>query len=239
MIDMIFFDIDATLLDHDRAEKMGAIDFFKKSKNELEYSEIKFVELWNSLSGKYFEKFLAKELSFQDQRRMRIKDLFGQHLTNEQADSKFNIYLGLYKSNWSVYEDVVPCLKQLKQDGFRLGIISNGDYGQQLEKLESLGIRNYFDSIITSSEIGVAKPNPTIFKDACVKANVSIQQSYYIGDRLETDAIGSNDAGMVGIWLNRKTNTAHPNTNVKIIHSLNELTALINRNSFVNIINKI
>lgn len=126
---MIFFDIDATLLDHDRAEKMGAIDFFKECKNELEYSENEFVDLRYNLSKKYFEKFLAKEFSFQEQRRMRIKDLFGRHYNNEQADSKFNNYLELYKRNWSAFEDVIPCLLQLKQQGFRLGIISNGDYG--------------------------------------------------------------------------------------------------------------
>jgi putative hydrolase of the HAD superfamily len=225
-VKVIFFDIDATLLDHDRAEKMGSIDFFKEYKNELEYSEIEFVDLWYNLSKKYFEKFLAKELSFQEQRRMRIKDLFGRHLNNEQADSKFNNYLELYKKNWSAFEDVIPCLLQLKKQGFRLGIISNGDYNQQLEKLESIGIHNYFDCIITSSEIGVAKPNPTIFQEACVQANVQVQKSYYIGDRLETDAIGSKDAGMVGIWLNRKNNTTH--SGVKVIHSLIELTALVN-----------
>ncbi|WP_175639151.1 HAD family hydrolase [Metabacillus schmidteae] len=228
---MIFFDIDGTLLDHDRAESMGAIDFLKDNRNELEYSDIKFVEVWNKLSEKYFNKFLAKEISFQDQRRMRIKELFGQYLTNEQADSKFNTYLELYKRNWSVFKDVVPCLEQLKQLGFRLGVISNGDYDQQLEKLEILGIRNYFECIITSSEIGVAKPDPTIFKKACIKVKVPIRKSYYIGDRLETDAIGSNEAGMVGIWLNRNNKAA--NTNVKVIYSLNGLTDIINRNDTI------
>lgn len=113
---MIFFDIDATLLDHDRAEKMGAIDFFKECKNELEYSENEFVDLRYNLSKKYFEKFLAKEFCLVD-------------IITTKADSKFNNYLELYKRNWSAFEDVIPCLLQLKQQGFRLGIISNGDYG--------------------------------------------------------------------------------------------------------------
>jgi putative hydrolase of the HAD superfamily len=92
---VIFFDIDATLLDHDRAEKMGAIDFFREYTDELQYSDTEFVKSWNSLSKKYFDKFLKKELSFQEQRRMRIKDLFGHHLSNEQADTKFDDYLSL------------------------------------------------------------------------------------------------------------------------------------------------
>jgi putative hydrolase of the HAD superfamily len=127
---VIFFDIDATLLDHDRAEKLGAIDFHNNFSDELEFSEAEFVDQWYNLSHKYFEKFLTKELSFQEQRRMRIKDLFGHHLDNEQADSRFEIYLHLYKRNWSAYSDVIPCLTRLKQHGFLLGIISNGDYNQ-------------------------------------------------------------------------------------------------------------
>ncbi|WP_416825471.1 HAD family hydrolase [Ectobacillus polymachus] len=223
---MIFFDIDETLLDHDQAEKKGAIDFFKEYTDELQLSDTEFVQLWYNLSNKYFEKFLAKELSFQEQRRMRIKDLFGHHLSNEQADSRFNNYLCIYKSNWSAFKDVVPCLKQLKQLGFRLGIISNGDYAQQLEKLKSMGISNYFECIITSSETGVAKPNAAIFLEACNQAKVQVQESYYIGDRLETDAIGSINAGMKGIWINRKNKTTYPD--VKVIHSLSELIALVN-----------
>jgi putative hydrolase of the HAD superfamily len=222
---VIFFDIDATLLDHDRAEKLGAIDFHNNFSDELELSEAEFVDQWYNLSQKYFEKFLTKELSFQEQRRMRIKDLFGHHLDNEQADSRFENYLHLYKRNWSAYSDVIPCLKRLKQQGLRLGIISNGDYNQQLEKLNSIGIYNYFDCIITSSEIGVAKPNPIIFQKACIQANVQVHKSYYIGDRLETDAIGSKNAGMIGIWLNRNNNTTH--ADVKVIHSLDKLTQLV------------
>ncbi|MFD3448951.1 HAD family hydrolase [Microbacteriaceae bacterium 4G12] len=229
---MIFFDIDATLLNHDQAERMGAIDFLKEYANELQLSDTEFVELWYNLSDKYFEKFLAKELTFQEQRRMRIKDLFGHHLSSEQADNKFKDYLRLYKKNWSAFEDVIPCLQQLKQLGFRLGIISNGDYTQQLEKLESIGILNYFDCIITSSEIGIAKPNAAIFLEACNQANVQAQDGYYVGDRLETDAIASENSGMKGIWLNRIDKTTHPN--VDVINSLSELVALIDSNLCVS-----
>ncbi len=221
---MIFFDIDATLLDHESAEKKGAIDFYKKYADELECSENEFVDMWFELSKKYFEKFLSNELTFQEQRRFRIKDIFGYHLNDLQADNIFNNYLILYKRNWSVFEDVVPCLVALKQQGIRLGVISNGNYQQQFEKLESVGIDHYFEHIFTSSEIGVAKPNPSIFQKACMQAKAQLRKSIYVGDRLETDAIGSNKAGMVGVWLNRKKHKS--NSGVKVIHSLLELTSI-------------
>lgn len=223
---MIFFDIDGTLLNHERAEKMGAMDFFKGNTDDLHLSENQFIRLWNTLSDKYFEKFLAKELSFQEQRRKRIKELFGHPLSNEQADNKFNDYLSLYKRNWVAFEDVAPCLKLLKQSGHRLGIISNGDYTQQIEKLNRLGIKEYFEIIVTSSNLGVAKPDANIFLGACKQGNIRVEESYYIGDRLETDAIGSRNAGMKGIWINRKDKTYHPD--IIVIHSLSELKELVN-----------
>nr|WP_156291906.1 HAD family hydrolase [Oceanobacillus salinisoli] len=223
---MIFFDIDGTLLNHERAEEAGAIEFLKEYKDELKLSGSDFVKIWYDLSDKYFEKFLEEELSFQEQRRMRMKELFGNHLTDEQADKKFNHYLMFYRQNWKVYEDVIPCLEQLKKQGNRLGIISNGDYHQQMEKLEGINIKGYFDCIITSSEIGVSKPNAAIFIEACNLAGVQINESPYIGDRLETDAIGSKNAGMKGIWLNRKDKTAH--SDVIVIHQLSQLGVIIN-----------
>nr|WP_241964572.1 hypothetical protein [Paraliobacillus zengyii] len=70
---MIFFDIDETLLDHNRAEKLGAIDFYRTYKNQLEYSEIEFLELWYILSKKYFEKLLAKECPFKNKEECGLK----------------------------------------------------------------------------------------------------------------------------------------------------------------------
>ncbi|MCZ0703750.1 putative hydrolase of the HAD superfamily [Natronobacillus azotifigens] len=222
---MIFFDIDATILDHEKAEKLGALAFLKDNYDELKLDSSEFTKRWEELSDKYFEKYLSKELSFQEQRRMRMKELFGSHLSEGQADDKFDDYLAFYRGNWSVFEDVVPCLEYLKKQGKRMGVISNGDYQQQVEKLHKINIIQYFDCIITSSEIGVAKPNATIFTEACRIADVPIHESYYIGDRLETDAIGSKNAGMQGIWLNRKDKTVH--SDVLVLHDLSELRRLI------------
>ncbi|MDT8861291.1 HAD family hydrolase [Alkalihalobacillus sp. MEB130] len=174
---MIFFDIDCTLLNHEQAEELGAIEFLKNNWEEFNYTfhANEFITLWNNLSKKYFEKYLAKELSFLEQRRMRMKDLLGSHLSNDQADKKFNEYVKYYKKNWSVYEDVIPCLEKLKKQGFQLGIITNGDNDQQIEKLKTINIHNYFDCIVTSSKVGASKPNSRIFLEACNQAIVKVE----------------------------------------------------------------
>ncbi len=73
---MIFFDIDGTLLDHDYAERQGILDFLRTNPSLASFTEQQIIETWKELSRKYFEEFLMNKLSFQDQKRARIIELF-------------------------------------------------------------------------------------------------------------------------------------------------------------------
>ena len=168
---------------------------------------------------------LLKGVSAQERNRMLMKDQFGHQLSNEIADQKTNDFLKLYKQNWIPFQDVIPCLEQLKSKRFNLGIICNGDYDRQVDKLHKLGVRNYFDVITISNKKGLAKPNKHIFLEACNEADIKPEQAYYIGDNLVYDAIASKNAGMNGVWINRKNRTTYDDLNV--IHSLNDLINVI------------
>ncbi|PIE96444.1 HAD family hydrolase [Bacillus fungorum] len=225
---MIFFDIDGTLLDYDTAEKNGIIDFFQKYNTIFSGNELEATEVWHELSEVYFNKFLSKELSFPEQQKMRMYHLFktyGVNLSPEESQHRFNQYIELYKNNWAAFEDVHHTLQTLKQEGHSLGIISNGDYEQQVEKLTALNILQYFKYIFTSSEIGISKPDPEMFQRTALQSNLEMKDCYYIGDRLETDAISSTAAGMHGIWLNR--NNSLQKYDVSTIRSLYEVLEII------------
>ena len=221
---MIFFDIDGTLFDQENAEKLAAIHFFKENKAELQINQKEFMSIREIYHNNYLISLL-KGVSAQERNRMLMKDLFGHQLSNEIADQKTNDFLKLYKQNWIPFQDVIPCLEQLKNKRFNLGIICNGDYDRQVDKLHKLGVRNYFDVITISNKKGLAKPNKHIFLEACNEANIKPEQAYYIGDNLVYDAIASKNAGMNGIWINRKNRTTYDDLNV--IHSLNELNNII------------
>ncbi|MEG7844561.1 HAD family hydrolase [Bacillus mobilis] len=225
---MIFFDIDGTLLDYETAERNGIIDFFQVYSTIFSDNELEATKVWHELSEEYFNKFLSKELSFQEQQGMRMYHLFktyGLNLSPEESQHKFNQYIELYKNNWTLFEDVHYTLQTLQHGGHSLGIISNGDYEQQVEKLTALNILQYFKCIFTSSEIGISKPNPEIFQRAVLQSNLEMKDCYYIGDRLETDAISSTAAGMQGVWLNR--DNLQLNCDVPTICSLHEFLTII------------
>ncbi|MDQ0298483.1 putative hydrolase of the HAD superfamily [Salibacterium salarium] len=223
---MIFFDIDGTLLDHNRAEEEGFLEFLRAHRHNFPFSENESIHLWKKLSKTYFETFLSNQLTFHEQKILRMISFFHAaniDISNQAAEQKFNLYLSFYKKNWRPFQDVTPTLHRLKAKGHTLGIISNGDYDQQVEKLQDMKIIQYFDSITTSGECGISKPDKTIFKKACANTDTPCRDCYYVGDRLDTDALGSINAGMKGIWLNRGTfNITHQD--VIVIHSLNELS---------------
>jgi putative hydrolase of the HAD superfamily len=178
---VIFFDIDGTLLDYESAEETGAVRFFLEHKNVFSMSEPEFLKIWSTLRTKHFERYLRKEVSFAGQRRARIQELYGAMghlLSDEEADLQFGTYLEHYNRAWKPYDDVIPCLTKL--EGFKLGIITNGDYNHQMHKLQRLSIQRFFSLIIASGEVGYSKPDKRIFINACSKADPG--DVAYIGD---------------------------------------------------------
>lgn len=210
---MIFFDLDGTLLDHDAAERQGALAF--AAAFGLDKSD--FIERWRDVSDRHMDRFLAGEIDFAEQRRLRMREVFGRELSNDEADEAFESYLDAYESGWRLYPDVLPCLERL--EGTALGVITNGNRAQQVKKLEAASILSMFALVVTSEDAGTAKPDPEIFRFACNRAGVPPAASTYIGDRLDTDAHAAVRAGLRGIWLNR-TASASDVAEVEVIGSL-------------------
>lgn len=226
---MIFFDIDGTLIDHKRAEYLGVLGFYSKDKEYFHINKSLFYEEWCKISDIHFRKFLDGEVTFSQQRIDRIKDVFslsGKSISDEEAGEKFKAYVSSYENNLLPYDDVAPCLKMIKQH--RIGIISNGDYKQQMMKIRKISNDNLFEVVITAGEVGVAKPNVDIFKIACERANVDIKDCIYVGDDIESDMVSCTRAGMMGVRINR-TEESRDFMGFKTIKDLRELKSALEK----------
>ncbi len=103
----------------------------------------------------------------------------------------------------TAFEDAEPVLSSL-HGRVRLGIISNGPGDVQRKKIEASGFQHYFETIVTSGELGFGKPQPEIFRAALAALDVKPDEAFHVGDRLEADVAGANAAGLHSIWLNRR-----------------------------------
>ena len=127
---VVLFDIDDTLFDHGTAARAGAVALHLSAGAQAPVEP--FVSAWSAALDRHFPRYLAGELSFQGQRRERVREVVDASLTDEAADTVFAGYQAAYEAAWSLFPDVLACLDRLSHR--RLGIISNGQVEQQRQK---------------------------------------------------------------------------------------------------------
>ncbi len=215
---IIFFDIDDTLVDHGSAIRAAVETLHQSAAVTVSLEE--FSLAWTAALKRHFDRYLAGELSYESQRRARVRDTIDPTLSDNACDRMFAVYVASYEANWSLFSDVKPCLEGLAT--YRLGIISNGQTAQQRLKLERTGIAGKFEGVIISEDCGCTKPSAAIFHRACALVGESPERSVYVGDSYDIDAVGAREAGLTGIWLDR-TRKAYESHVPPVIHSLADL----------------
>jgi putative hydrolase of the HAD superfamily len=115
----------------------------------------------------------------------------GQRLFERHAER------GLWRS---VRERTRETLDELRAGGLRLGVVSNAD-GRVEALLASLGLRDPFEVVIDSGSVGVAKPDPRIFRIALERMGVVPEDALYVGDIFEVDVLGARAAGMEALLV--------------------------------------
>lgn len=98
---MIFFDIDGTLVDHKGAERVAAFAFQRAHGEVFPESPEDFAARWHLVAEKHLRRHLVGEISFQGQRRARLRELFSHHsaLTDEEADESLALSVG-FGGDW-------------------------------------------------------------------------------------------------------------------------------------------
>src|SRR5262245_49424848 len=122
---------------------------------------------------------------------------------------------------WMLFPETVDTLKQLKNLGLKLGVISNFD-SRIYSVLDALGVRGFFDAITISSEVGCGKPDPGIFDAAVGALGVPASAVLLVGDSPHDDVEPAIRAGLSAVLVDR--NNRHPaKTQLRRITSLTEV----------------
>jgi putative hydrolase of the HAD superfamily len=121
------------------------------------------------------------------------------------------------------YPDVLPALADLRERRLRLVVASNWDCSLP-SWLESAGVLELVDGVVTSAEVGVAKPSPRVFQRALSVAGVEAGEALHVGDTADNDLKGAAAAGVRAVLLQRE---GDPPPGVETIGSLRELRGLL------------
>lgn len=219
----IFFDLDITLIDVKKAQYAAIEDLYNIYKFDEKIDLASFTKKWDDLTDYHYAFYTRKEISYEEQRNRRVIDLFKEYDMPLDKTPKeiYSIYLKSFENNWCIFDDVYNVLENLHENGYKLGVISNGDLEQQTDKLSRTGILKFFDVVTTSSEYDYSKPNPKLYESILERFNIDKNEMIMIGDQVEKDVLPCLSIGIDAIWLNRK-NKDNTN-NVKEINNLNML----------------
>jgi len=118
------------------------------------------------------------------------------------------------------FADARPALAAARERGHRIVVVSNWDVSLS-EVLEQLELAPLLDGVVTSAQVGAAKPAPQIFHAALALAGIDAAHAIHVGDSLEQDFHGARAAGLGAVLLRRDGVPGPPG--VATIASLAEL----------------
>ena len=133
-----------------------------------------------------------------------------------------------------VMPGIIEFLDFVREKGIRVAILSNSSFsGEALEaEVKALSIPNDFEFIVSTADYCLRKPDPRIFKVCLNKLNLDKDEVWYVGNKLEYDVLGANNAGMQAIWFNLLNEENSYDYDCIMVRSYKALEALIDSCGF-------
>lgn len=217
----LLFDLDNTLMDRDQTFRSFSTAFARKFLSHLNEEQTAQV---------------VEDIIVRDADGYRDKDGFFAELSGvlpwQKAVSAEEIreyYDETYIRHGAIMKHAAETLEYCKRRGYPLGLVTNGSRDIQYGKIDLLGLRGYFRTIVISGEVGIWKPDPGIYQLALKRLGTPADKTLFIGDHPVNDIEGAARAGMKTVWLKRNHSwddslQARP---VATIQELDELQQII------------
>lgn len=100
------------------------------------------------------------------------------------------------------FPDVVPALKRFRSEGLVLAVVSNWDVSLR-EAVDRCGLSGLVDHVVSSAEVGAAKPSPVPFQRALELLGLESSEVVHIGDEPDLDLAGARAAGISPVLIRR------------------------------------
>ena len=171
--ELILFDLDGTLIDS-APDLALSVNYMLRSVNHNEFSE----ETIDSWVGNGAQTLVRRALSG--------SKTVDENINNDLFDKSLSIFLEYYKNNLCVkttpYPNVKATLQTLKNDGYKLAIITNKPFDFIEPILQQLELDNLFEFYIGGDSLPEKKPSPLPLQYMCEKFNIKPRNTLMIGD---------------------------------------------------------
>jgi HAD superfamily hydrolase (TIGR01549 family) len=182
-----FFDLDNTLVDTQSALRSWATGFVHEYGLGDE-STVAEVVVRRTRAAENWTEFTE-----------RLREWYG--ITDDPREV-YERMLVDYTAKFTLDPSAAEGLERLREDGWLLGIVTNGVARMQDAKVDRVGLRAYVDVVVTSGAVGYAKPDARIFEAAARALGVGLsREGWMVGDMYDKDILGGDAAGLRTIWL--------------------------------------
>ncbi|MBY8985625.1 MAG: HAD family hydrolase [Candidatus Lokiarchaeota archaeon] len=206
MINGVFFDLFGTLLIYTDMQKawerwlQALYEDFQEWR--LDMPQKAFALMCDGFLAKAEPVIKNHNLTVYEKRIYSLGLELGLQLEIEDIRKMVNNTINTWQKFVPLDPDTIPVLKTLKKSK-NLALITNFDHPPYIYSLLSdMKLINFFESIIISSEVGVKKPDPTIFSFVLKEINLKADEICYVGDTRE-DMEAAIKAGMYPILIQR------------------------------------
>lgn len=220
MIKNIIFDLDDTLFDFSKAERVAV----KRTLTELG------VNVYENHLNRYSEINLAQwklleqgKLTRDEVKVRRYELLFKEFNINKDASQTTAIYENYLSQGHYYLNNAHSVLKDLSKN-YSLFIASNGSSAVQHGRISSSDLEDYVKGIFVSQEVGYNKPDKRFFDYLFNKTGINKNETIMVGDSLSSDIQGGANCGIKTVWFNRKKE--ENNTFVMPNYEINDLSEL-------------
>lgn len=221
-------DADNTLFDFDRAERAALREALLASGYQ-NYPEDVFAR-YHRINEELWKLFERGGIDQQELRTERFRRLIGQlpkrgsALAAEPA-SVGQLYIEALSEKGYLL-DHAPAVLQGLSAGAPLLLLSNGIASVQRRRIDRSGIGVYFQEILISTEVGIAKPDPGIFALAIAKLNCRKEDILCVGDSPSSDIRGGHNAGIDTCWFAPRDST-YPAEEPRPLYRISDLRQLL------------
>lgn len=225
----IFFDLDHTIWDFDKnaAETLNEL-YYKFKFDDLfqQKSSDRFIEAYTANNHRVWSLYHHGKIDKETLRKMRFADTFTElGVDPELFPTAFEEeYITICPTKTNLFPHAIETLDYL-QKKYSLHLISNGFKEACKVKLQNSKLAPYFKTIVISEIIGVNKPDPRIFEYALQNGQAQKEKAIMIGDSIDADVRGAQNAGMEAIFFN-PVGAQKPNDVAFMITNLKELQEL-------------
>jgi HAD superfamily hydrolase (TIGR01549 family) len=203
MLRAVLFDLDDTLIDHRHAAHAAMSGVRERFAAFRSIAHAALHDEHHRVLELLHREVALGARSIDDARIERYRRLFafvgddGHH-----APAAAELHRRLYQANRRRVDGALEVVALLRRQA-RIAVVTNNTLAEQTEKLATFGFAPLVDALVTSEEIGAAKPDRRIFVAALARVDCAANEAVMVGDSWVHDVAGARAAGIAAVWFNR------------------------------------